>query len=107
MARQRVEVVSCGTCHCRAALQYCRGLAGAPTIRDLAEPGFVLIDRAGQLVANQNVSGSDLRWSPVGRSAGAAMLIDALTDRPDLQKRIIAAVAAEDAGICALAMVPM
>jgi cell division protein FtsQ len=55
---------------------------------------FVLIDRAGQLVANQNVS--EFRHLPLvvgpGAPAGAATLIDALTDRPDLQKRIIAAV---------------
>ena len=55
---------------------------------------FVLIDRAGQLVANQNVS--EFRHLPLvvgpGAPAGAATLIDALTDRPDLQRRVIAAV---------------
>ena len=55
---------------------------------------FVLIDRAGQLVANQNVA--EFRQLPLivgpGAPAGAATLIDALTDRPDLQRRVIAAV---------------
>jgi cell division protein FtsQ len=55
---------------------------------------FVLIDRNGQLVANQNVA--EFRQLPLvvgpGAPAAAAMLVDALTDRPDLQKRVIAAV---------------
>ena len=55
---------------------------------------FVLIDRTGQLVANQNVA--EFRQLPLvvgpGAPAAAATLIDALTDRPDLQKRIVAAV---------------
>jgi cell division protein FtsQ len=55
---------------------------------------FVLIDRTGQVVANQNVA--EFRQLPLvvgaGAPAAAATLIDALTDRPDLQKRIIAAV---------------
>jgi cell division protein FtsQ len=55
---------------------------------------FVLIDRAGQLVANQNVA--EFRTLPLvvgpGAPAGAAVMIDALTDRPELQKRVIAAV---------------
>jgi len=55
---------------------------------------FVLIDRNGQLVANQNVA--EFRALPLvvgpGAPAGAAVLIDALTDRPQLQKRVIAAV---------------
>jgi cell division protein FtsQ len=55
---------------------------------------FALIDRAGQLVANQNVA--EFRQLPLvvgpGAPAGAATLIDALTDRPELQKRVIAAV---------------
>jgi cell division protein FtsQ len=55
---------------------------------------FVLIDRAGQLVANQNVS--EFRQLPLvvgtGAPAASATLIDALTDRPELQKRVIAAV---------------
>jgi cell division protein FtsQ len=55
---------------------------------------FVLIDRAGQLVANQNVA--EFRQLPLlvgpGAPAGAATLVDALTDRPDLQKRVVAAV---------------
>jgi cell division protein FtsQ len=55
---------------------------------------FVLIDRNGQLVANQNVA--EFRALPLvvgpGAPVAAALLIDALTDRPDLQKRIIAAV---------------
>ena len=55
---------------------------------------FVLIDRAGQLVANQNVA--EFRTLPLvvgpGAPADAAVMIDALTDRPELQKRVIAAV---------------
>jgi cell division protein FtsQ len=55
---------------------------------------FALIDRNGQLVADQNVS--EFRTLPlvvgVGAPAGAAVLIDALTDRPELQKRVVAAV---------------
>ena len=55
---------------------------------------FVLIDRSGQVVANQNVA--EFRQLPLvvgpGAPAAAAPLIDALTDRPDLQKRIVAAV---------------
>ncbi|MEJ0016297.1 MAG: cell division protein FtsQ/DivIB [Acetobacteraceae bacterium] len=55
---------------------------------------FVLIDRAGQLVANQNVA--EFRHLPLvvggGAPPAAAALLDALTDRPDLQKRVVAAV---------------
>lgn len=55
---------------------------------------FVLIDRTGQLVANENVA--EFRQLPLvvgpGAPAGAATLIDALTDRPELQKRVVAAV---------------
>jgi cell division protein FtsQ len=55
---------------------------------------FMLIDRNGQVVANQNVA--DFRQLPLvvgpGAPAAAAKLVDALTDRPDLQKRIVAAV---------------
>jgi len=55
---------------------------------------FVLIDRSGQVVANQNVA--EFRDLPLvvgaGAPAAAATLIDALTDRPDLQKRVVAAV---------------
>jgi cell division protein FtsQ len=55
---------------------------------------FVLIDRTGQIVANQNVA--EFHQLPLvvgqGAPAAAATLIDALTDRPDLQKRVIAAV---------------
>ena len=55
---------------------------------------FVLIDRTGQVVANQNVA--EFRQLPLvvgpGAPAAAATLIDALTDRPDLQKRVVAAV---------------
>jgi cell division protein FtsQ len=55
---------------------------------------FVLIDRAGQIVANQDVA--SFRQLPLvvgfGAPAAAATLIDALTDRPELQKRVIAAV---------------
>jgi cell division protein FtsQ len=55
---------------------------------------FALIDRNGQLVANQNIA--EFRQLTLvvgpGAPAAAATLIDALSDRPDLQKRIIAAV---------------
>src|SRR4029077_15867617 len=55
---------------------------------------FVLIDRTGQVVANQNVA--EFRQLPLvvgpGAQTAAATLIDALTDRPDLQKRVVAAV---------------
>src|SRR6185312_7808388 len=55
---------------------------------------FALIDRAGQLVANQNVA--EFRQLPLvvgpGAPTDAATLIDALTNRPELQRRVIAAV---------------
>jgi cell division protein FtsQ len=55
---------------------------------------FVLIDRDGQLVANQNLA--EFHNLPLvvgpGAPAAAATLIDALADRPDLQKRVTAAV---------------
>lgn len=55
---------------------------------------FLLIDRNGQQVTNQNVA--EFRQLPLvvgaGAPAAAAVLIDALTDRPDLQRRIVAAV---------------
>lgn len=55
---------------------------------------FVLVDRAGQVVANQNVA--EFRHLPLvvgaGAPSAAAPLLDALTDRPELQKRVIAAV---------------
>ena len=55
---------------------------------------FQLIDRSGQIVDHQNVA--EFRQLPLvvgaGAPAGAAVLIDALTDRPELQKRVIAAV---------------
>src|SRR5579872_1462799 len=55
---------------------------------------FALIDRNGQVVANQNVA--EFRQLPLvvgpGAPTDAATLIDALTDRPDLQKRVVAAV---------------
>ena len=55
---------------------------------------FMLIDRNGQVVANQNVA--DFHQLPLvvgpGAPAAAATLVDALTDRPDLQQRIVAAV---------------
>ncbi len=55
---------------------------------------FVLIDRSGQLVANQNIA--EFRQLPLvvgpGAPVAAAMLIDALTERPDLQRRVVAAV---------------
>lgn len=55
---------------------------------------FVLIDRNGQVVANEDVS--QFRQLPlvVGRGApeAAAPLIDALTDRPALMARVVGAV---------------
>jgi cell division protein FtsQ len=55
---------------------------------------FVLIDRNGQVVANQNLA--EFRDLPLvvgpGAPAAAAILIDALVDHPDLQKRVVAAV---------------
>jgi cell division protein FtsQ len=55
---------------------------------------FVLIDRNGQVVANQNLA--EFRRLPLvvgeGAPAGAATLIDALTNLPELQKRVIASV---------------
>lgn len=55
---------------------------------------FALIDRNGQLVANQNLA--EFHQLPLVVGAGApvaaATLIDALTDRPELQKRVVAAV---------------
>jgi cell division protein FtsQ len=55
---------------------------------------FVLIDRNGQQVPNQNMA--DFHQLPLvvgaGAPAAAAALIDALTGRPDPQKRVVAAV---------------
>ncbi len=55
---------------------------------------FVLIDRAGQVVANQDVA--QFRALPLvvglGAPAGAATLLDALTERPALAARVTAAV---------------
>ena len=55
---------------------------------------FVLIDRAGQVVADQDVA--NFRNLPLvvgpGAPAAAAPLLDALTARPALQKRVVAAV---------------
>ncbi len=55
---------------------------------------FLLIDRAGQIVTNSNVA--DFRHLPLvvgpGAPDAAAPLVDALTDRPDLESRIVAAV---------------
>ena len=55
---------------------------------------FALIDRNGQLVTNENLA--EFRQLPLvvgpGAPGAAATLIDALTDRPALQKRVIAAV---------------
>jgi cell division protein FtsQ len=98
MARQRVETLSWVE---HATIE--RRLPGTVVVflqerRPFAiwqnQAKFVLIDRNGQLVANQNVA--EFRQLPLvvgpGAPAAAAMLIDALTDRPDLQKRIVAAV---------------
>ncbi|HEX5325369.1 MAG TPA: cell division protein FtsQ/DivIB [Acetobacteraceae bacterium] len=55
---------------------------------------FVLIDRSGQVVTNENVS--DFRQLPLlvgpGAPDGAAALIDALNDHPRLSGRVVAAV---------------
>jgi cell division protein FtsQ len=55
---------------------------------------FVLIDRNGQVVTNQAVA--EFHQLPLvvgpGAPAAAATLIDALTDHPELQRRIVAAV---------------
>jgi cell division protein FtsQ len=55
---------------------------------------FVLIDRTGQVVTNENLA--EFHQLPLvvgpGAPAAAASLLDALTDHPDLQKRITAAV---------------
>jgi cell division protein FtsQ len=55
---------------------------------------FVVVDRNGQQVANQNVA--EFRQLPLvvgpGAPGAAAALIDALVERPDLQKRVVAAV---------------
>jgi cell division protein FtsQ len=55
---------------------------------------FVLIDRTGQVVADENLAKFHQFPLVVGPGAptAAAALIDALTDHPDLQKRITAAV---------------
>jgi len=55
---------------------------------------FVLIDRAGQIVAHQDVAhfrGLPLVVGP-GAPPSAAVLIDALTARPGLQQHVVAAV---------------
>jgi len=55
---------------------------------------FVLIDRAGQVVANQNVA--DFRQFPLlvgpGAPDGAAALIDALNNHPGIAARVVASV---------------
>ena len=58
------------------------------------EGKFVLIDRAGQVVTNENVA--DFRQFPLlvgpGAPDGAAALIDALNDHPAIAARMVAAV---------------
>jgi cell division protein FtsQ len=55
---------------------------------------FVLIDRTGQVVTNENLA--EFHQLPLVVGAGAhvaaATLLDALSDRPDLQQRVTAAV---------------
>ena len=55
---------------------------------------FVLIDRSGQVVTNENVA--DFRQFPLvvgaGAPVGAAELIDALNDHPGIKDKMIAAV---------------
>ena len=55
---------------------------------------FVLVDRAGQVVANQNVAQfRHLPWIVgQGAPAAAAVLLDALRDRPALAERVSASV---------------
>jgi cell division protein FtsQ len=98
MARQRVETLSWVE---HATIE--RRLPGTVVVflqerRPFAiwqnQAKFVLIDRAGQVVANQNlVQFQDLPLvvGP-GAPAAAAGVIDALMDHPDLRKRVIAAV---------------
>jgi cell division protein FtsQ len=98
MARQRVETLSWVE---HATIE--RRLPGTVVVylqerRPFAiwqnQGKFVLIDRDGQLVANQNLA--EFHSLPLvvgpGAPSAAATLIDALTDRPDLQKRVTAAV---------------
>ncbi len=98
LARQRVETLSWVE---HATIE--RRLAGTIVVnlqerRPFAiwqsQGKFVLIDRNGQVVDHQNVA--EFRQLPLvvgaGAPAGAAVLIDALTDRPELQKHVVAAV---------------
>ena len=78
---------------CRApSSSFCRSGARSPSGRTRA--GSLLIDRNGQVVTNENLA--EFRQLPLvvgpGAPGAAATLIDALTDRPALQKRVIAAV---------------
>ena len=55
---------------------------------------FTLVDRAGQIVANQDVA--QFRELPLivgaGAPAAASLLLDALTERPTLNTRVLAAI---------------
>jgi cell division protein FtsQ len=98
MARQRVETLSWVE---QATIE--RRLPGTVVVflqerRPFAiwqnQAKFVLIDRNGQVVANQNLAQFQNLPLVVGPGAptAAAVVIDALTDHPDLQKRVTAAV---------------
>jgi cell division protein FtsQ len=98
MARQRVETLSWVE---HATIE--RRLPGTVVVflqerRPFAiwqnQGRFALIDRNGQLVTNENLA--EFRQLPLvvgpGAPGAAATLIDTLTDHPELQKRVIAAV---------------
>ncbi len=54
---------------------------------------FAVVDRAGLVVANQEASKFDLRLIVgAGAPAAASLLLDALTERPSLDKRVSAAI---------------
>ena len=95
--RKDRDVVMGGTCDGGASpARYRYGFAaGAAAVRDLAESGkYLLVDRAGQVVADQDVA--QFRRLPliVGRGAplAAAELLDALSDRPALAEKVLASV---------------
>ena len=94
----RRDAVLGGARHGRApAARHRRGVpAGAPSVRHLAEPGQVRADRPRRPGRRQRGRRANFRQLPLvvgpGAPAAAAALIDALTDRPELQKRVVAAV---------------
>ena len=97
-ARQRIESLSWvehATVERRLPGTVVVNLTRAPSVRDLAEPGQVRADRSRRPTGRQSercrIPQLPLVVGP-GAPAGAATLIDALTDRPELQKRVVAAV---------------